>query len=106
MAKRYAADTKREYESMLAAGCTPMTPAELAEKLDELGYRISDENGDCFNYLNTHNKIVYNARSIYIVDKKTGLSFANINACRDRLTELQQLRLNAAVMSNGRVWEL
>ena len=78
---------------------------EFLSLLDSLGYQIAQNMS--FNYRNRLNAEAYDARSICIVEKDTGLSFANIHARRDRDFEaLQLLRRTETVVVRGRVWEL
>ena len=78
---------------------------EFLRLLDSLGYRIAQNMS--FNYRNRLNAEAYDARSICIVEKDTGLSFANIHARRDSDFEaLQLLRRTETVVVRGRVWEL
>lgn len=97
--------TKEEYQHMLDAGMEPMTVAELVERLADLGYSIN--RGDSFSYTNTLNPPrAWKARSVDLRDDRTGLSFANVDANRDNLPALQELRRNAAVLHRGRIWEI
>jgi len=82
-----------------------MDKKELLNTLDTLGYKISKQ--DSFNYYNSGNEVKYPAKSCYIVEKDSGLSFANIYARRDsNFRALQELRRNEEVIVKGRVWEL
>jgi len=84
---------------------TEMSKDELLSTLDNLGYKINK--ADTFNYFNSANEIHYKAKSCYIVEKDTGLSFANIAARRDNnFGALQNLRYWVDVKHRGIVWEL
>ncbi len=81
------------------------TKQELKNILDNLGYKISES--DSFNYFNSANKDKWNARSCYIVEKDSGLSFANIYARRDaNFKALQEFRYNANIIIKNRVYEI
>lgn len=96
--------TQQEVNRMVAAGMTLISSKELVKKLDELGYKISKP--DSFLYQNKLNKIHYAAKHVNIVHKGSGKSFANIDSSKEKLKELQEIRLNFFVFENGRVWEL
>ncbi len=96
--------TQQERIRMLAGGMEEWPRRRLEESLDAIGYAIQRANS--FNYINTGNAITYKARSIYIVVKGTGMSFANINANRDKLPELQEIRRSVFCFERGRIWEL
>lgn len=101
----YTDDTELEAFIMVQNGMKCISAQSLVLKLTTLGYKIDPVNS--FNYINTNNKRQYKARSIYIVESNTGLSFANINArCDDNFKELQSLRYNTFVYHNGRIWEI
>jgi hypothetical protein len=93
--------THKERAAMLAAGMREITPTVLRKELAALGYSL----GEAFNYTNTHNRLSYLARSIYIRDVKTGFGFANVKACRDNLSALQALRFSSFCFHRGRIWE-
>jgi hypothetical protein len=85
--------TLKERERMLNIGWIEVTPAELDAMLADLGYKISKT--DSFNYYNSHNEIHYNAKSCYIVDIKTKMSFAHVDFYPkhpERHEKLQKLR--------------
>ena len=76
----------------------------LDNELFKLGYKIN--NSMSFNYYNNLNSYGYEARSCYIVERNTNLSFCNINARRDdNFKKLQKLRLNDYLINN-RIYEL
>ena len=82
-----------------------MDKQELMSTLDKLGYKISKE--DSFNYYNSGNEVKYEAKSCFIIEKDSGLSFANIYARRDNnFRALQELRYNAEIIVSGRIWEI
>ena len=81
------------------------TKNELLKELDRLGYEI--DLSLSFNYINNLNRKSYKARSIYIREADTGLSFANIYARRDvNFKALQDIRFRVEVIERGRTWEL
>ena len=81
-----------------------MTKQQLTNDLAKMGYRIDETNS--FNYVNNMNGNSYPARSCYLVEVDTGLSFANIYARRDvKFQQLQNYRQSDPVI-NGRVFEL
>mgnify|MGYP001151303482 CR=1 FL=1 len=96
--------TIQEYYNLVESGKQDIHISELEFMLDEIGYYI-DQN-DSFNYINNLNEIHYNARSISIKDKHTKLDFSNINANRDNLAKLQQIRKDYFCFYRGRIWEL
>lgn len=98
-------ETQQEVNSMLESGMKQLTPDQLTEQLELLGYKV-DKNLS-FNYLNSSNERTYQARSIYLRHKGTGLGFANVDAPRDAaFNTLQWVRLNCFVFSQGRIQEL
>lgn len=96
--------TERERQRLIAAGTEQWTKRRLLESLDALGYKVDPTAS--FNYNNMGNEIPYKARHIYIVEKKNGLSFANINAERPNYEQLKEIRRNVFCFENGRIWEL
>jgi hypothetical protein len=94
-----------ERKSMLAAGMEQLSKSELLNRLDRLGYKILAV--DSFNYGNNGNANRYPARSIYIIEKDSKLSFANIDARRgENFKALQQLRYSSFAIVVGRLYEL
>jgi len=90
---------------MIHAGMQLLTTEEVTNRLHQLGYKISPQNS--FNYFNSGNERHYKARSCYIVEEDTGLSFANIEARRDNhFKELQTFRRYSFGWEDGRIWEL
>jgi len=81
------------------------TKEQLVFDLAQLGYKIEEESS--FNYYNTANEDKWLARSCYIIEIDTRLSFANINARRDdNFKKLQALRTERDYIINGRRYEL
>jgi hypothetical protein len=112
------ASTLAEYASYIAAGCEPLTPSEYDSRVTALGYRL-DRNPRTSNavgaYVNRANERSYSAYGVSYSIRATGdqygrvgrwTSFANGDAPRDRLQDLQELRRNSVVMHAGRIWEL
>ena len=98
-------DTQKEIESMVNAGMTQLTKNDFLNELNRLGYQVYKTN--CFNYINGSNENTYKAKSIYIVENDSGLSFANIDARRDdNFKALQKMRFECFVYDSGRIWEL
>jgi hypothetical protein len=94
-----------ERKAMLAAGMEELSKDELLNRLDRLGYKISAAGS--FSYFNGGNANRFPARSIYLIEKDSKLSFANINARRDQNFEaLQQLRKSSFAIVAGRLYEL
>lgn len=81
------------------------TKARLVAELATLGYKISER--DSFNYRNTFNGKPYDARSCYIVETDTGISFAHYRDARrdEKFERLQAMRLEEYVIK-GRIYEL
>jgi signal recognition particle subunit SEC65 len=81
-----------------------ISKSQLVSKLKKLGYKIEEESS--FNYFNIANEEHWKARSCYIIEIDTGLSFANVNARRDNdFNKLQEFR-DEDVIINGRRYEL
>ena len=97
-------ETQRERSRMLSGGMIEVSKAKINEMLTEIGYKIKGVN--CFDYINTGNDITYRAKSIDLVLEISGISFSNINANRDNLPALQNIRRNYFAFENGRIWEL
>lgn len=96
--------TAKEVERMLAGGMKRISPRQLRELLDLAGYQIHKP--DCFNYTNSANEITYKARAMGYMHKTSGMRYAHIDAPRDTLPKLQEIRHNCFVFERGRVWEL
>jgi hypothetical protein len=76
-------------------GINELSVTELNEALLNLGFKIS--NPDSFTYTNSMNLVTYKARSCYIIDIKTKLSFAHVDFIAsqpERLKQLQEFRYN------------
>lgn len=107
MNKALKKSTQHEIDRLLNSGCSKVSYNELKDILKSLGYEIEAESS--FNYINTANEITYKAKSCYIVESDTGLSFANIEARKDEnFKELQRLRRSGlfAVTNHGAITEL
>lgn len=102
--ERLKKQTLQEKERMIAAGMRCISPTQLREEINLLGYKISNDNS--FQYLNTGNAITYYARSVSIVEIKTNHCFSNIAADKTNLPALQAIRFNTFCFENGRIWEL
>lgn len=98
------ASTQVERTRMLDAGMREITRTQLVQELEALGYEINPETS--ISYTNTYNAVPYKARAVGIKDTVTGLSFANVNACKKNLGALQSLRLNTFVYYRGRILEI
>lgn len=82
-----------------------MTKAELVNDLADMGYKIQSG----FNYTNNLNSgPSYKARSNYIVEADTGISFAHYADARrdDNFKALQAYRFEGDILINGIVYEL
>jgi hypothetical protein len=91
---------------MIQSGMVMLSAEGIKAALDHLGYCIRN-NSNSFNYFNGSNERSYKARSCYITEKNSGLSFANINARKDAAFKaLQELRFNSFGYENARIWEL
>ncbi len=98
-----AQDTKDYVKWSLENGMVAVTSRALKEMLGVLGYKLKHE----FCYVNGMNyPHRWSASAKGIIDTRTGLSFANINANRDKLEDLQDIRRSHLVFENGRVWEI
>ena len=96
--------TLAERNRMLAGGMKEITIEELIKAVCDLGYYINSD--DSFNYVNSGNQITYKARSIAIRHSISDECFSNIYSPKDKLPELQKIRRNCFVFSNGHIWEL
>ena len=97
-------DTEKEAARMIAAGIEQISPRQLREFLDLAGYQIHKP--DCFNYTNSSNEITYKARAMGYTHKASGMRYAHVDAPRDTLPKLQEIRHNCFVFEKGRIWEL
>lgn len=97
------AQTRAFYDRQVASGAAPMSLDEVRRHVNQLGYRMERS----FAYNNDYNRPeCWRATHYSIVDKKTGLSFAHVDARRDRrFNALQELRSVAIVLHHGRVVE-
>jgi hypothetical protein len=107
--------TAAEFESYVRAGCESVSPAEYEARVVALGYRLERAPEATGAYTNSSNGRTYRAYgvsySVVAVGGEYGrvgrrTSFANVDADRSRLAELQQLRQDCVVFSGGRLWEL
>lgn len=88
-------ETSKEIKRLEKTGCIKISLSELEERLSLLKFEIEKNNS--FYYFNTSNEFNYNAYSCYIIDKKTKLSFANLNFGitneeKERRKKLQEFR--------------
>ena len=96
-------DTKKEVKRLIDGGMTQLDKENFLSTLSDLGYKTKES----FNYINNLNEITYKAKSFMITEINTGLSFANIDARRDKnFKRLQQIRFDSFVYSNNTIWEL
>lgn len=89
---------------MIDAGAERLTPRQLTERLDLAGYQVHKP--DCFNYTNKANSITYKARAMGYKHKASGARYAHVDAPRNTLPQLQEIRRNCFVFERGRLWEL
>lgn len=95
--------TLEEVEFLKRAGMRQVTKRWLEESLHAIGYKMKHS----FNYDNNANPPRrWRAKSVEFIDTRTGHGFANINANRDKLPELQAIRRECFVFEKGRIWEL
>ena len=88
---------------MTKVGMKRISQVELRERLNAIGYKL----GGSFCYINKLNGgRVWKAKSINIIHKLSGKSFANIDACKENLPELQEIRFNCFTFEAGRIWEI
>jgi len=97
-------ETGKEIARMLAGGMEKISKAELVKRAASCGYEIDPR--VCFNYTNNLNECAYRARSVGWRHKATGMRFAHVEAPRDTLPALQEIRRNCFVVERGRIWEL
>lgn len=98
-------DINAEINQMLNAGMAQLSLMEMFNKIDSLGYKIDKSMSFC--YFNQGNANHWAAKSCYVVEKDTGLSFANINAREDEnYKALQELRRSTFTLHKGRLWEI
>ena len=84
---------------------TLTTRKNIDKLLNDLGYKIKSS----FNYKNNFNHGQnYLAKSCYIVEKDTGISFAHYKDARrdNNFIKLQELRSGEEFMVGNRVYEL
>ena len=96
--------TKREVADMLNGGMQEVRKETLDRMLADLNYSIQET--DSFCYTNNGNSRPYLARSIHIIDNKTGLSFSHVDADRTNLEALQEIRRDYFVFHSTYIWEL
>ena len=100
-------NTEKERQRMLDMGMEEITESQFLKMLSELDYKI--DNNCTFNYYNTGNSIHYLARSMSYIDVKSKQSWAHFEQFytnRKNQEQLQKIRNNYFVFSNGRIWEL
>ncbi len=97
-------DTQLEVNKMLEGGMILISPSELNEKLDKLGYKV--DKSKCFNYQNKSNEIHYAAKHVNIVHKDSEKCFSNVDSPKNKLKELQEIRRDYFVFEDGVIWEL
>ncbi len=96
--------TLDEVSRMIAGGMQQISPRTLRDSLDAIGYEINK--GDCFCYVNSANEITYKAKSLGYTHKASGIRYAQVDAPKDTLPALQEIRRNMFVFERGRIWEL
>jgi hypothetical protein len=95
--------------SMKDNGMNELSVDELNKELLNLGFKISGP--DSFIYINDMNSVTYKAKSCYIIDIKSKLSFANVDfeaAHPERLKKIQEFRNKnfAYCFKNHMIYEL
>lgn len=96
--------TQQEAARMIAGGMEKISKAELINRAAACGYKIDPR--FCFSYFNKANALPYKARSIGWRHIASGIRFAHVEAPRDTLPALQEIRRNCFVFERGRIWEL
>ncbi len=96
-------DTKREYDSQIAGGTTPMSITELAAAGAKLGYTLKSSSHTYHNTLNAGRS--WAAASFTWIDSRTGHRFSHVQADTTNLAALQELRRSATVIHRGRLVE-
>ena len=97
-------ETEKEAARKIAGGMEKISKPELINRAAACGYKIAPD--ACFSYLNKANALPYKARSIGWRHIASGKGFAQIDAPRDTLPALQDIRRNCFVTERGRIWEL
>jgi len=97
-------ETDKEIARMMAGGMEKISKAELVNRAASCGYAIDPR--ACFNYTNSLNEVTYRARSIGWRHVASGMRFAHVDAPRETLPALQEIRRNCFVVERGRIWEL
>lgn len=97
-------DTDKEIARMIAGGMQLISKRELVERAAACGYHI--DASASFSYRNKANKFTYLARSIGWRHTASGERFAHVNAPKDTLPALQEIRFSCFVVERGRIWEL
>ena len=104
-AAHLASETPREAERIRRhPGVEEISRNELVKRAAAIGYAIDP--AACFNYVNNANEITYKARAIGWKHTASGMRFAHVDAPRDTLPALQEIRRGCLVIHNGRIWEL
>lgn len=89
-------------------GMNIYTPQEINELLLNLGYKI--EKSSTFNYYNNLNEgYSYLAKSCYIIDIKSGQSFAHFEQSFSNphnLEKLQRIRRNSVGFDGVNIWDI
>lgn len=96
--------TTLEVSRLIEGGMRRISPRALRESLAAIGYEI--EASDCFCYTNSANEITYKAKAMGYKHKASGMRYAHVDAPRDTLPALQEIRRNHFVFEHGRIWEL
>jgi hypothetical protein len=97
-------DTHAEASRMIAGGMHQLTPRDLTERLAAIGYEIDPS--ATLNYHNTANEISYKAKSLGYTHTASRMRYAHVDAPRETLPALQEIRRNCFVFQHGRIWEL
>lgn len=99
--------TKEYLMHLKEQGYEILTPQELKNLLLSIGYKIAKSMEH--NYYNTGNEMHYLAKSIYIIDIKTKLSFAHYTqeyTNRENQEKLQKIRRNTIGYDGIRIWDI
>jgi hypothetical protein len=99
--------TAQRIQEDLDAGCQRMTPGQYRAACETLGYRLVTNGGMATGrYINTGNEYPWRAHGVTYIDIATGKHWADNDAPRDRIADMQALRFGTVVTSQGWYWEL
>jgi len=101
-------NTLKYLKRIESEGMNVYTPDEINKMLFDLGYKI--EKSNTFNYYNNLNEgYSYLAKSCYIIDIKSGQSFAHFEQAfsnHANLEKLQKIRSNSVGFDGTNIWDI